>query len=220
MDYFHHVRSEIRPLITPLPHRALDVGCGAGLTLKWLKSFSPNTETVGLEVNSALGEELSRNVDVAVIKSAEDDWDDLGTFDLIMCLDVLEHLTRPEEVLRRLVGMLREGGSVIVSLPNVSHYSVLLPLLLKRQFTYQDSGILDRTHMRLFVESTAVALLNDAGLVVDKGLVNGPQGPKSHLADRISGGIFRHYLTKQYIMRGHKSGAPQGPVSWQPAQLQ
>ena len=62
---------------------------------------------------------------------------------------------------------------MIVSVPNVAHLSVSIPLLFRREFAYQDAGILDRTHLRFFVEDTAVKLLNDFKLVVERGLASG-----------------------------------------------
>ena len=50
-------------------------------------------------------------------------------FDYIIFGDVLEHLMNPEEVLRKLRKYLKTGGHIIISMPNVKHYSVLLPLL-------------------------------------------------------------------------------------------
>jgi 2-polyprenyl-3-methyl-5-hydroxy-6-metoxy-1,4-benzoquinol methylase len=59
---------------------------------------------------------------------------DLGSPDLILCLDVLEHLVAPAEVLAGLTARLNRGGTVMVSLPNVAHLSVSLPLLLSGRF--------------------------------------------------------------------------------------
>jgi hypothetical protein len=66
---------------------------------------------------------------------------------------------------------------VIVSVPNISHLSISVPLLVSRRFTYQDAGILDRTHLRFFVEATAIRLLNDAAFRVTKGIICGLEGP-------------------------------------------
>ena len=202
MSYYHLVRREIEPLLPPDIKRVLDVGCGAGGTLRWIKDVAPGAETVGLELNPAVKDDLERNADVAVIGSIDDRLPEIGRFDLILLLDVLEHLPDPAATLRRLTSILRPEGSVIVSVPNIAHYSVILPLVLRRRFTYRDAGIMDRTHLRFFVEDTAVGLLGSAGLVVDKGLVSGLQGPRARLANRLTLGLMKHYLVKQYIMRG------------------
>ena len=81
----------------------------------------------------------------------------------------------------------------------------IIPLLLKRRFNYQDAGIMDRTHLRFFVEDTAIKLLNDANLIVTAALISGLQGPKAKLLDLLSFGLLRHHLAKQYIMLGELS---------------
>jgi SAM-dependent methyltransferase len=86
------------------------------------------------------------------------------TFDVVIFADVLEHLAWPVGVLRAYTALLRDEGSVIVSLPNVGLWSVRLSLLFGN-FAYDDSGVLDRTHLRFFTRRTARQLLEAAGLV-------------------------------------------------------
>lgn len=213
--YYQHARSQIWPLICSQPASILEVGAAAGLTLKWLKSRFPEAKTTGVEINGELLPELHRNVDIALIGPIEEVLPRLETYDLILCLDVLEHLTDPAGILRSLSRHLSALGQVIVSLPNVAHLSVSLPLLLRRQFDYKDAGILDRTHMRFFTERSVLGLLNESGLTATAGLVSGLQGPKAKMLDRLSFGALRHYLTKQYLVRGELSnGANQPCFKW------
>jgi len=202
MDYYHWVRQEIKPLLPKNPSRILEVGAGAGHTLKWIKALYPKTETTAVEINSALLQELRQNVDVPIIGPIDEALPQLKSYDLILFLDVLEHLSDPTATLRNLSKHLEANGQVIVSVPNIAHLSVSVPLLLQRRFDYQDAGILDRTHLKFFVEGTAIKLLNDANFIVTAGLVSGIQGPKSKLLDLVSFGGLRHHLAKQYIMLG------------------
>jgi len=215
--YYHHVRREIQPLLPENASRILEVGAGGGDTLRWLKTIYPEAETTGVELNGELKNDLQNNADVAIFESIDQCVTRLGTFDLILLLDVLEHVPDSTSTLQKVCERLEPGGRVIVSVPNIAHLSVALPLLVQRRFTYQDAGILDRTHLRFFVEGTAVKLLNDANLVVTKGLVGGLQGPKSRLLDQISFGLLRHHLAKQYIMLGEANGknVSQKPLKWQ-----
>jgi 2-polyprenyl-3-methyl-5-hydroxy-6-metoxy-1,4-benzoquinol methylase len=205
MDYYRHVRSEIAPLLPERATRILDVGAGAGGTLKWIKTVYPAAEITAVELNPDLREELQRNADLVLIGSIEETLSSLRTYDLILLLDVLEHLPDSSRTLQDLARHLVPGGHVIVSLPNIAHLSVSMPLLLRRRFKYQDAGILDRTHLRFFVEDTAIQLLNDANLTVTSALISGIQGPKSRLLDLLSLGLLRHHLAKQYIMLGKLS---------------
>ena len=93
MDYYHHVRREIAPLLPSAASRILEVGAGAGGTLKWLKDTYPNAETTAVELNGALRDELQRNADVVLIGSIEETFPLLKKYDLILLLDVLEPIT-------------------------------------------------------------------------------------------------------------------------------
>lgn len=73
-----------------------------------------------------------------------------GYFDYIILKNVLEYLMDPEAALKGLKKYLKGSGYILVSMPNVKHYSVLLPLLQRDEFSYVDSGILDRTHVKLY----------------------------------------------------------------------
>jgi len=83
-------------------------------------------------------------------------------FDVVLMLDILEHLTEPAAVLRRVTSILADGGWGIISLPNIAHLSVRLSLL-EGKFTYTDLGLLDRTHLRFFNRAGVDELLQEAG---------------------------------------------------------
>jgi 2-polyprenyl-3-methyl-5-hydroxy-6-metoxy-1,4-benzoquinol methylase len=221
--YYRHSRQEIRPLLPGSASQILEVGPGGGYTLRWLKSIYPNATTVGVEINRGLENELRKNADVAIVGNIDECIARLGKkFDLILLLDVLEHVPDPTRTLQSITGLLlNDGGRVIVSVPNIAHLSVTLPLLFRRRFTYRESGILDRTHLKFFVETTAVSLLNDANLIVTDGLITGLEGPKSKAFDRLSLGLLCHHFAKQYIMVGERTGREfiQPKINWRKNRL-
>lgn len=88
-----------------------------------------------------------------------------STFDTIVFGDVLEHLLDPATVLTSSLRLLRPGGSIVISIPNVAHGSVRLALLQGR-WNYTDTGLLDKTHIRFFTLKTLLAMLEKAGLTV------------------------------------------------------
>jgi 2-polyprenyl-3-methyl-5-hydroxy-6-metoxy-1,4-benzoquinol methylase len=214
--YFEHIRKDIAPLLPPSAKLILDVGAGTGRTAAWLRARYPGSRAIALEGNPAVQEALARNVDQAFLVNLEEALPDIGSPDLILCLDVLEHLTRPAEVLRRLTSSMAEGGTVIVSVPNIAHLSVSLPLLFKAQFEYQEAGILDRTHLRFFFRRSAVAMMNEAGLIVKRGIRHGFQGPRTRILAYLTLGLAQDHLTKQYLMAGvrARAGQRQGDIPW------
>jgi 2-polyprenyl-3-methyl-5-hydroxy-6-metoxy-1,4-benzoquinol methylase len=86
-------------------------------------------------------------------------------FDVVLCLDVLEHLVEPLPVLRRLASLLTPTGILVASIPNVTHAAVRLQLL-DGKFSYTDTGLLDRTHVRFFDRDEVGKLFADAGTTV------------------------------------------------------
>jgi SAM-dependent methyltransferase len=214
VTYYRHVRREIASLLPATMTQVLEVGCGAGDTLRWLKESRPGLTTTGVEYNPEMRGPLTANADHTHIGPIEAVLPALGLYDTILCLDVLEHLSDADTILAALVGRLAPGGSIVISLPNISHVSVSLPLLLHRRFPYADAGLLDRTHLRFFAEHSIMDFVAKAGLVIEEGRLSGMQGGKARLANQFTLGLFRHHLTKQYIFRA-KLGSAQRPVDWQ-----
>ena len=85
-----------------------------------------------------------------------------GSFDAVVCGDVLEHLRRPGRRSQRLRPLLREGGRLVLTTPNVANWAMRLSLLGGR-WRYTDRGILDRTHAHLFTRKTLVETVEAAG---------------------------------------------------------
>lgn len=97
------------------------------------------------------------------------DWSiDLTPYSHILLLDVVEHLPHPEDFLDQLRRFFtNEHKTLILTTPNVAFFVVRLSMLLG-QFNYGRSGILDRTHTRLFTFRTLRKLLQDAGFVIEQ----------------------------------------------------
>ena len=74
-------------------------------------------------------------------------------FDYIIFADVLEHLYNPEEILKRAVELLKDNGSILLSLPNIAHNSIIMELI-ENSFTYHKTGLLDNTHIRFFTKKS------------------------------------------------------------------
>jgi archaellum component FlaC len=84
-------------------------------------------------------------------------------FDVVLLLDILEHLREPLDVLKRAAAVLVPSGQIIASIPNVAHGAVRLALL-RGSFEYTETGLLDRTHLRFFDRPAIEGLFHAAGL--------------------------------------------------------
>jgi hypothetical protein len=123
-------------------------------------------------------------------------------FDLILCLDVLEHMVDPWHVVDRLATQyLASGGTLIVSLPNVRHYSVVMPLLFAGQWAYETAGLLDRTHLRFFTKTSAMELLSHELLGSLYCTAGGFDGwSLKRLLNMLTFGLFQELITYQYFL--------------------
>lgn len=206
-SYFAHARVEVAPLLPKHCGRVLEIGCGAGATLAWLRHAGLADHTVGVEISQEAARVAQTQVDDVHCLDFERDGGALRQqFDVILCLDVLEHMVDPWGVLDRLVSKnLADGGTLVASLPNIRHYSVLLPLIFQGRWDYEEAGLLDRTHLRFFTRRSAVMLLTHPQLSAIRYLAPGFEMPSSKaLVNALTFGLFREFLTYQHLLCARK----------------
>jgi SAM-dependent methyltransferase len=109
------VRAELDRLALPGNARVLDAGCGSGRQLQELKDYG---EVSGIELDpDAAAVAASRGLgEVRVGRLEQLPWED-GTFDLITCLDVIEHTPDDRVTLAELRRVARPGGRLLVTVP-------------------------------------------------------------------------------------------------------
>lgn len=207
-DYFAHARKEIAPLLPKKCGRVLEVGCGSGATLGWLRRDHQAAHTVGVEIAESAAE-IARTLanEVFCLDFERHDLPgDAQPFDLILCLDVLEHMVDPWAVVDRLATRyLKVGGTLLVSLPNVRHYSVVLALLFGGRWDYEDAGLLDRTHLRFFTQASAKALLTHPHLGPVLCTATGFSGwSVKRVINAATLGVFKELVTYQYFLATSK----------------
>ena len=144
----------------------LDAGCGFATTSQYIQRRA--NRVVGVESSGdavVVARQRIQQVVQADLTKIDEVRDALGArrFDTIIFADVLEHLAWPLGVLRSYLDLLKPEGTVIVSLPNVGLWSVRLAHLFGA-FNYQETGVLDQTHLRFFTRRSARQLLEAAGL--------------------------------------------------------
>lgn len=214
--YYQYVRREIEPLVPNDVNSILEIGCGAGATMAWLRSIRPIRYAAGIELFPEAAEIARKTfdtVEVADVAAARCEFAE-DQFDAVMALDVLEHLPNPAATVHQLRSKIKPGGYFIASVPNVAHYSVSIPLLFRGAWDYQDDGLLDRTHLHFFTQKSANALFTDAGFAVAKtntvwrtpdivGLANHPNREIRWYAKRFSESLFRwprHLFAFQFLI--------------------
>ena len=172
-NYYHQSRSEIWPLIPDNAIKILDIGCGGGALCAAIKK-QRNVWYCGIDISSEAidyAKEVLDEVHLGDITSMDLPYAN-KSFDTLIFADILEHLVHPLDTLRRWLPLLKENGCVVISLPNVRHFTVTIPLIFYGKWEYSDRGILDRTHLRFFTLESARKLICDAGLKIEQELPN------------------------------------------------
>jgi 2-polyprenyl-3-methyl-5-hydroxy-6-metoxy-1,4-benzoquinol methylase len=127
---YERARPEILAHVPLGARRVLDLGCATGTTGAALKQRQ-NVEAVGVEREPEYAREAATRLDRVVTADLEQlgDLQTLGRFDALIAADVLEHLVDPWATLRACARTLAPGGTAVVSLPNVGHWSTYAHLL-------------------------------------------------------------------------------------------
>jgi 2-polyprenyl-3-methyl-5-hydroxy-6-metoxy-1,4-benzoquinol methylase len=128
--------------------KLLDVGIGDGMLARTLKSdgFS---NLWGIDIDPR-----AREACADVYQGTAASFSELKgqTFDVALLLDVLEHLQDPFTFFAEAASLIRPGGKILVSVPNVAHWSLRLSLLFGR-WEYTERGLLDKTHLHFFTRA-------------------------------------------------------------------
>jgi 2-polyprenyl-3-methyl-5-hydroxy-6-metoxy-1,4-benzoquinol methylase len=204
-------RPEVQALVPASARRILDLGCAAGALGAGLRERG-GVEVVGVELDPALAREAERRLDRVVVGDVEH-LDDLGRFDCVVAADVLEHLRDPWTALREAAGRLDPGGVVVVSLPNVRFFETFWQLGVRGRWPRDAQGIFDRTHLRWFTLRDARALLEQAGLEVDRVHPLMRIRPAGSRFDRLFAWLahtpLQGLFAYQYVLRGLKKPHPE-----------
>ena len=99
--------------------RILDIGCGRGVFLDEMRKHGWNV--VGTEYNEETVESINKNYNVNVVTGNPWDWGfSPGCFDVVTMNHVLEHMSAPEKAISECSKVLREGGLLVVAVPNIT----------------------------------------------------------------------------------------------------
>ncbi|NLL75903.1 MAG: methyltransferase domain-containing protein [Clostridiales bacterium] len=162
MNYFNITYNS--NLIQMITHSAdseisiLEVGCDCGATLIEIKNRYPNATVYGYEINEQAAKIASYVAKVEVGNLEDQAFSyEKAMFDYIIFGDVLEHLRDPAAVINYCSDYLKPDGHIIASIPNLMHVSVIKDLLAGN-FTYTDTGLLDKTHIHMFTYNEIIRM--------------------------------------------------------------
>ena len=163
------VRYDILDLVPDNVNKVLDIGCSTGILGEKIKKIN-RAEVVGIELDEQMAklarEKLNNVITEDVDKINLADYFVPNYFGCIIFADILEHLKNPWDVLKNATNFLNNDGFIIVSVPNVRHYTTIVNLVFRGYWPYRERGIHDKTHLRFFALKNIKELFQYANLKI------------------------------------------------------
>lgn len=197
-EYFEAERAELLEFIPKDARTILDIGCSSG-NFGFLIKKTINCVCWGIEPDKESAEKASKKLDKVINKTFSANLPELENcfFDVICFNDVLEHLVNPEEALLQCKSKLTERGVVIASIPNILYFPVISEILTNQDWQYQESGILDNTHLRFFTKKSIIRMFENCGYEVIKVTgINPLAGRRYRLLNLL---FFNHLTDWKYL---------------------
>ncbi|MBT3922101.1 MAG: glycosyltransferase [Nitrospina sp.] len=226
ISYYENIRNDLIPLVPSDANCILEIGCGSGRTgLELKKQYG--AFVAGVELNPVaanLANEVLDDVVQGNIESIDLPYGS-GSFDCIMFADVLEHLVDPLSVLMKVRPLLKYGGTVVTSIPNVQFHGVIHQLV-EGNWTYEKEGILDETHLRFFTYKEIGKMFVKAGYSIQHiEEVIDPQYEQFSLSNTnvlnfgrtqikdLSPEEFKQFFVFQYLLRAKPTNVNENEVN-------
>lgn len=150
----------------------IEVGCSSGAMAREFKKINPSCNYFGLEIDAGYTELARRYCDAAETLDIEaagtEFYQAHGERDCWVFGDALEHLKDPWKVLRNIRSVIPDDGCVVACIPNAQHWSIQAKLAIG-DFRYEESGLLDKTHLRWFTRQTIMELFAHTGFELAAG---------------------------------------------------
>ena len=183
------VNHDLLALMPDSARRVVEVGCMQGALAAAFRQRNPAVHFTGIDIDPDYAAQARQRCerslagDIELFDAAL--FDSLFPSDCWVFGDCLEHLRDPWRVVRLIRERISVDGCLVACIPNAQHWSVQMRLATGL-FRYEDSGLLDRTHVRWFTRVTMLEMFQQAGWRVEKGLGRRlPQQPPGALMDGV-----------------------------------
>lgn len=183
------VNPDLLAMIPPRARRVVEVGCMHGAMAKAYRATNSAAEYVGIDIDSDYARVAAQHCTQALAGDIEEfgsaQLDKLFPSDCWIFGDCLEHLRDPWRIVKLIRSAIDADGCLLVCIPNAQHWSVQLRLATGA-FRYEDSGLLDRTHLRWFTRITLLEMFGQSGWGIDRAVSRQlPAVPPAGVMDAI-----------------------------------
>lgn len=199
-------------------NKVIEVGCGSGALAR---EFKKNNQVnwIGLEIDPFYAVACAKycdevfNLDIELAGNRF--FDRNRDADVWIFADVLEHLRNPWAVLNNIRSVIKSDGMILACIPNVQHWSFLANVSTCN-FSYKDSGLFDKTHLRWFTRKSIIDMFDSSGFGIDvmRGrALNSQHKNLSNILDRLlelSAAVDPHYQNAekdfnvfQWLVKSH-----------------
>jgi len=184
MDLFNHPEAmdqtpahdqhnpELLKMMPTEARRVVEVGCSTGALARAYKAVNPAAHYIGVEIDTGYAEQARRHCDEVLVLDMDQVTSEFMkaslSADCYVFGDSLEHLRDPWALLAKIRTVIAADGCIAACIPNVQHWSVQLRLSCG-EFRYEDSGLMDRTHLRWFTRLTMNEMFVQAGFKLVQG---------------------------------------------------
>ena len=139
-----------------------DLGCGSGFLAKLIKDKLPEVEVHGVDISRAALSQAEHHLDK--VWQADIDHENLpvndNSYNVVTCVEVLEHLYDPQHALSEVNRILSPGGFAMITVPNLAFWRYRADLMLGRV----PNPAADQRHLQQFNRQIFTWLLEEAQL--------------------------------------------------------
>ncbi len=185
---YNQPNSDLLELIPKKSKRLVEVGSSSGALAEAFKRINRTCHYTGIEIDAERAELSRRHCDVVLIASIEDlsqaSFNALLPVDCWIFGDTLEHLKDPWSLLKKIRDQASLQSSIVACIPNSQHWSLQVRLNCG-EFRYEDTGLLDRTHLRFFTRTTMIEMFKSTGFRIVEGKARAFDEPAIEILEAV-----------------------------------
>lgn len=166
-EYYQAQREDVLRLLPKRYSKVLELGCGEG---RFRTNLDQENEYWGIEPAEQAATVASGKLHRVLVGTYSEVFRQIpdNYFDLVICNDVIEHMSDHEQFFRTIKGKMKPEGRLVCSIPNVRYLLNIFDMLVRKDWKYREDGILDRTHLRFFTEKSLKRTITDCGFIIEE----------------------------------------------------